>query len=124
MVFMLPFEDLESIIGPSGFSNNSSHEHQYIATIYHEGFHAYQMDNYPSLFELDNSPIDIDLIFEKIDNDEMLRKFYEREGEILYNGINANDLEDTEELIYNYILERERRQEFLRDRLSQMNTKH
>jgi hypothetical protein len=117
-IFMLQFEDMDSIMSPTGISTDSSNENHYIATIFHEGFHAYQWE-YSNVFENVNFELydEINSIFAKIDNDESIKTMYENEMKILYNGINEIDKSKKEELVKAYIAEREKRNEVLKEKL-------
>lgn len=116
-IFMLQFEDMDSIMNPTGISTDSSNENHYIATIFHEGFHAYQWE-YSNVFENDDFELqDVNSVLAKIDNDESIKTMYENEMEILYNGINEVDRSKKEELVKAYITEREKRNEILKEKL-------
>lgn len=117
-ILMLPFEDLDSLLNPTGISTDASNENHYIATIFHEGFHAYQWE-FSDLFKSPSfESHEAEDILTKIDQEDSIRKAYENEMDILYNGINEKDKDKKEELIRNYINGRHKRKGLLKEKLS------
>lgn len=133
-IFMLPYEDIDSMMNPTGTFISQSNENHYIATIFHEGFHAYQWDNFKEVFQQDflisdieaanlletvNTELydEINSVLDKIDNEESIKTMYENEMKILYNGINEIDEFKKLEFAKKYIDQREKRNEILKERL-------
>lgn len=133
-IFILSFEDMDSIMNPTGISSDFSNKNHYIATIFHEGFHAFQWDNFENIFDesffnyeegtnlLEEANIElydqINHVLNKIDNDEYIKSLYENELRILYNGIKETDKSKKEEIVKSYVNEREKRNKALSKKLS------
>lgn len=112
-----------------GFSNNSISENEYIAFMYHEGFHAYQLSNYKD--KLFNSFIDdietynkkddisnMGDVISKIDKNTSLLNLYKNENKLLYNALQAESKDEVLSYIEKYIASRNKRIEILKKSLS------
>lgn len=93
----------------SGFSLNrqSLSDNKYIAVLYHEGFHAFQMDNYSrDLFKSmpdDEEETRLLKIVSSIEMDNYLKGLYDKEREIMFSIINAKDESTIKEEIKKFV---------------------
>ncbi|MDE6312506.1 MAG: hypothetical protein K2M46_02630 [Lachnospiraceae bacterium] len=91
-----------------------------IATIYHEGFHAYQFSNYEEQISaqlkghtFDDEHFGEALIVEKIDNDEEQTRLYHQELVLLKKMVNSDNIEEIKELLKEYLKKDEVRRQKL-----------
>lgn len=102
----------------SGFSLNRQtiSDNKYIAVLYHEGFHAFQMDNYMgNLFNSmpDDEETRLLKLVNSIEMDNYLKGLYDKEREIMFSIINAEDDSNIKEEIKKYVELRQERVEAL-----------
>lgn len=81
-------------------------DNEHIATIWHEAFHAYQMTfykgNFDGILNEDKLKIVGNTLSSEIDNNNKVKKLYEKELSLLKEAVNAKDINKAKEYIGKY----------------------
>lgn len=129
-VFMLSKEELDTlgefaegigdgekyIINQIGINKDKMMDEQYLAILYHEGLHAYQLTYYEdklmSIFNEQYREIDEKEILNRIDKEPIL-SYYQKEVELLYEAVTTESNDEAIFLGKEYINRRQDRIEYL-----------
>lgn len=134
-IFVLCKEDMDSIgfiaeglsqngdqyiVKQLSFEKETITESQYISILYHEGFHAYQMENYLDKLNVmypDYEEVKLQELMDKVDKDKEFNKLYNEEYLLMHNILKEKDKEVINNKIKKLIEKRYKRYDTLKKKL-------
>ena len=96
-------EKMSSLVNFMAVGNASYGEDEHIATLWHEGFHCWQLTNYYSnIKNICTVPVDESAVAQNADANEKAVSLFEQQAQLLENAVNTDDVDNIRKHIIKY----------------------